>query len=234
MLAAGSGQAPHRSAGAFQAQPGTQTQNGHNLQVTATPPGATISMTLSCVSCHSPHGNSNYRNLISSPGGASGLAVTAVAQAQMAPTATQYDASNLRYTSRDGGLSAWCAGCHGNFHGAGGAANMGGGVTGDSAGSSRYWFRHPTTGIALAQGVTNQHIDSAYWFTGALSRVPVVSPSGVIPGSSGTSDNEVFCGSCHKAHGSANRAGLIWDDPTTTAPEDGTLMTQTCQTCHNQ
>jgi predicted CXXCH cytochrome family protein len=84
----------------------------------------------------------------------------------------------------------------------------------------------------MAQGVTNQHVDPNYWFTGVQSRVPVVSASKTVPGPAATSDNQPFCGTCHKAHGSTHRAALIWDDPTSPALEDGTSATQTCQACH--
>jgi len=225
-----------RASGAFQAAVGASTDNGHDLGMASqTAPGGTWSSGtgMSCASCHDPHGNAYYRNLVPFPGNApTQRPVTAVTQAVLTPTATQYSVGNLRYTSSTNGLAAWCQGCHTNFHGQPGDANMGGAAGGDVPGSSSYWFRHPTMGITMAQGVTNLHIDSSYWFTGALSRVPAVSPSGVIPGSSGSSDNEVFCGSCHKAHGSAHPSGMIWDDPSTSALEDGALERQTCQTCH--
>jgi len=225
-----------RAAGAFQAAVGSSTANGHDLGVSGqiAPGGAWSNGTgTSCASCHAPHGNTYYRNLVLIPGNAPGnRPVTAITQAALTPTATQYSVGNLRYTSSTDGLAAWCQGCHTNFHGQPGAANMGGATGGDAPGSSSYWFRHPTMGMTMAQGVTNKHIDGTYWFSTALSRVPVVSLSGVIPGSAAGSDNEVFCGSCHKAHGSAHGDGLIWDDPGTAALEDGTLARQTCQACH--
>jgi len=84
----------------------------------------------------------------------------------------------------------------------------------------------------MAQGASNGHLDASFWFTLAQSFVPVVSSSETIPGGAATSDNQPFCGSCHKAHGSTHRAGLIWDDPTTSALEDGSSAMQTCQACH--
>jgi len=225
-----------RAAGAFQAAVGSSTANGHDLGVAAqTAPGGSWNngTGTSCASCHDPHGNAYYRNLLLLPGNApSNRPVTAVTQALLTPTSTQYSVGNIRYTSATNGLAAWCQGCHTNFHGQPGDLNMGGAPGGDAPGSSSYWFRHPTTDITMAQGVTNTHIDNSYWFTGALSRVPVVSVSGVIPGSAATSDNQAFCGSCHKAHGSTHGNGLVWDDPGTVALEDGTLARQTCQACH--
>jgi len=230
---AGVGQAAHRSAGAFQEPPGAQTQNGHGLDVSATPPGGSGTMTLGCVSCHDPHGNAYYRNLVANPGGQSGLGVTAASETAVSPTATHYDISNIHYTASDGGLSAWCGGCHGSFHGAGGTTNVGGAPLGDTnqAGVTP-WLRHPTRDVTMAGANLNQHVDKSRWFSPLSSRVPMVSPSRTIPGTGAGSDNEVFCGTCHKAHGSTHRYGLIWDDASTAEPEDGVLEMQTCQQCH--
>jgi hypothetical protein len=86
----------------------------------------------------------------------------------------------------------------------------------------------------MAQAVVNGTVDPNHWFSALASRVPVVSASGTVPGTSGTSDTQVFCGTCHKAHGSTNPKGLIYDDETTATPEDGTSQMQTCQQCHYQ
>jgi hypothetical protein len=162
---------------------------------------------------------------------------SAIQQLADTPMNTHYAIGNIVYRqtqvgSTDFGISEWCSGCHGEIHGVGGSFNMGGSASGDTGPSP--WLRHPSRDVTLAEGATNQHIDDAHWFSGLASRVPVVSPSGTIPGTAGTSDNEVFCGSCHKAHGSTHRKGLIFDDETTGAPEDGTSAMQTCQQCHYQ
>jgi hypothetical protein len=220
---------------------------GHTMGATATPPGGTwTNPGLQCQHCHASHGNAYYRNLVPNPGTATGKLVTyvtgasysgtaAIQQLATSPMAVHYAVSNIRYRqtavgASAFGLSEWCSGCHGNFHGGGGAANMGGSLAGDT-GAAR-WLRHPTRDVTMAEGVTNRHVNATRWFSALASRVPVVSPTGVIPGTSGTSDNEVFCGSCHKAHGSTNRKGLIFDDDATAAAEDGTLPRQTCQQCH--
>jgi len=227
--------------------------NGHTLGSVNAPPGGTWTGNqtegLQCKHCHDIHSNAYYRNLTPNPGTVTGKLVTyltsvtysgtaAVQQIANTPISTHYAASNIRYRqtqvgTTDFGLSEWCGGCHGNFHGAGGAANMGGSLTGDTNTGSP-WLRHPTRDVTLANGVTNKHIDPNHWFSALASRVPVVSPSGTVPGTAGGSDNQVFCGSCHKAHGSTNPKGLIYDDETTAALEDGTSLLQTCQQCHYQ
>lgn len=222
---------------------------GHTLGSTASPPGGTwTNPGLQCQHCHAAHGNEYYRNLVPNPGTASGKYVTyltgvtytgtsAIQQGAASPMSTHYAAGNIRYRqsqvgTTDFGLSEWCGGCHGTFHGAGGAANMGGSVSGD--GGTAPWLRHPTRDVTMAEGVTNRVVNANHWFGALASRVPVVSTSGTIPGVAGSSDNEVFCGSCHKAHGSTNRKSLIFDDETTGTAEDGTSLMQTCQQCHYQ
>ncbi len=227
--------------------------NGHSLGSTSQPPGGVWTGSqaegLQCKHCHDIHGNSFYRNLTSNPGTATGKFVTylrgltytgtaALQQKVSTPMLSHYAVDNIVYRqtqvgTTDFGLSEWCSGCHGDYHGIGGSGNMGGSATGDpNAGSP--WLRHPVRGVTMAQGVTNKHIDPGHWFDTASvkSRIPVVSPSGVVPGISAGSDNQVFCGSCHKAHGSNHRAGLIYDNDATVVPEDGTSLNQTCQQCH--
>lgn len=227
--------------------------NGHTLGSTNAPPGGTWTGNqtggLQCVHCHDIHGNPYYRNLRPNPGAATGKFVTvltgrtysgtaAVQQLVASPMSSHYAISNIFYRqaqagTTDFGLSEWCSGCHGNYHGVGGSANVGGSTSGDTN-TGTPWLRHPTRDVTLARGVTNKHVDASHWFSAVASRVPVVSPSGILPGTSGTSDNQVFCGSCHKSHGSNHRAGLIFDDDATATPEDGTSLMQTCQQCHYQ
>ena len=238
-----------RAAGHLNVNGDGNEATGHTISSTAAPPGGTwTNPGLQCTHCHDKHGNGYYRNLLPNPGTSKGKTVTyltgaaytgtvAIQQLASTPMATHYAASNIRYRqtqagSTDFGISEWCGGCHGDYHGAGGASNMGGSLMGDT-GASR-WLRHPTRDVTMAEGVTNRHIDTSHWFSSLLSRVPVVSPSGTIPGTASGSDNEVFCGSCHKAHGSPNRKGLIFDNETTAAGEDGTSLNQTCQQCHYQ
>ena len=238
-----------RAAGQLNVAGDGADQTGHTMGSMATPPGGSWNNPgLQCSHCHQPHGNGYYRNLTPAPGTSTGKPVTymtgaaysgtaAIQQLASSPMATHYAASNIRYRqthvgSTELGLSEWCGGCHGDYHGGGGAANMGGSLNGDTG--TFPWLRHPTRDVTVSKGVANRHIDPAHWFSSLTSRVPVVSPTGTIPGTPSGSDNQVFCGSCHKAHGSQNRKGLIFDNEATPDPEDGTSFNQTCQQCHYQ
>jgi len=226
--------------------------NGHTIGSTSIAPGGTWNGNsvrgLLCQDCHNTHGNDSYRNLKPDRGGASSVSVSyttnsgwvsgkMVVQGVSSPLETHYDVSNLKYGIDSGKtISDWCGGCHTLFHGAGGSSNMGGSSSGDTPGvSGNEWFRHPTGGITMGMAKTNGNVDASHWWqiSGAgapQSRVPVVTASGTIP----SDDNQPFCGSCHKAHGSINKFGLLLDDDQTSAKEDGTKVKDTCQQCHYQ
>ncbi len=242
------------SAGELSIDPNSPSK--HSLGSTVTPPGYSGTWSgdpLTCITCHNPHGNDYYRNLRTNPGQAVNITVTyetgtyggdvAVQQLLDTPLAEHYKVGNIKHRQSESdnnyGLSAWCAGCHGQFYGDGGDANMGGSSSGDTqALDTDTWIRHPTVGITLAQGVTNLHIDGTadgglgYWWSSlVLSRPPYISPLGEI-GTKSVSDNETGCTSCHKAHGSDQLFCLMYDDPETSTLEDGSRMVGTCQACH--
>lgn len=237
------------SAGAFQPGEEVEESHRHSLNSETAPPGYEgywdPNNALTCVSCHDPHGNDYYRNLRPNPGNATGKTVTymtggtydgasAIQQIENTPLNPHYTSGNIRYrqaykASTNYGLSEWCGGCHGEFHGLGGDGQMGASAEGDTG--SLPWLYHPTRGITMGQGNTNDHISLSHWSLPSLSsRVPVVSPDSII----GNEDDEVFCGSCHKAHGSEHRYNLIWDNDATSAREDGERLLNTCQQCHDK
>ncbi len=223
--------------------------NRHSLGSSEPPPGysgGTWSEALTCTSCHEPHGKNTYRNLVEHPGGQGPVEVTvmrgpvydgaaAVQEIAGEPITVRYSVDNIRYRkSIEGGdrygLSEWCGGCHGDFHGPGGSGAMGGSPAGD-IGPGSEWIRHPSMDVTMSEGFRNGNLGSDNWFSRLSSRVPVVSPT-EIPGSQSNSDNEVFCGSCHKAHGSDRPHILIYDDDQTPDRNDGTRMSETCTQCH--
>ncbi len=199
--------------GYFANSGGTGSNKSHNLGMASgeIPPGGSDLMTLNCASCHNPHGNSSYRNLSLNPAGNGNTDVTITAfQVRKADgpsgnsPADVYTPSNITYRK---GMSEWCKDCHSDFHGAA------------KTGSPEPWFRHP-------QDLTingRNYADYNHWSGIISDRVPAQSPNDTtVP----SPDDEVFCLSCHKAHGSANKYSLIF--------ADGNKMLSTCQQCHNQ
>ena len=175
---------------------------------------------LLCSHCHATHGNAYYRNLSTNPGNATGVTITymtgatydgssVVQQIANSPLSSHYSVQNILYrrATQTSGLSVWCQGCH------------------DYTTSTT---KHPSD-----KPIPMSSSDPSFqWDAPHASRVPVVSPSQVIPGL----DNLVFCLSCHKAHGSTHVSAELWDDMTTPALEDGLLplgMDNTCLQCHN-
>jgi predicted CXXCH cytochrome family protein len=175
------------------------------------PPQGTEPVVMTCVACHDAHGNEGYRNLRTAPSGRGGAVPAPVVRQAVAATGSNPDQvylrSNVTYVS---GMSQWCVDCHDLItaeHVSGGTALL----------ASHPWDR--TIGAGAASGVT----DLAAWMGAVTNRVPVQNALGLAPPND---TDQVFCLSCHKAHGSPNEAALIY--------ADGLTMTSTCQQCHNQ
>jgi len=172
-----------------------------------TPPDGDTAVVMTCVTCHAPHGNAAYRNLVASPSG-TGRSTSAPAVAQLVladgtNAAQVYTRSNVRYAS---GMSQWCLDCHNALTEAHAAA---GEVP------PHPWDR-PIFGAASA--------DFAAWSGTIPDRVAVQNAAGLgaTPPDAG---DQVFCLSCHKAHGSPNPATLVY--------AGGAALSDTCQQCHN-
>ncbi|HBO70249.1 MAG TPA: hypothetical protein DD658_09030 [Deltaproteobacteria bacterium] len=199
--------------GFFANSGGTPSGISHNLAMPSAevPPGGTDALILTCNTCHDPHGNGNYRNLRPNPGGSGNssdvmVVVDQAVKANGSNAAQVYVPSNLVYRS---GMSQWCNACHTNFHG----------ITAGEEGIRSPWFRHPQDQALSAA----RNVDYAFWRGTVPNRVPVQnSTDNVVP----SGDDQVFCLSCHKAHGSANKAAVIF--------ADGATLNSTCQQCHNQ
>jgi len=189
------------AAGSFPNSGGTPTSIAHHLNNGAAevPPGGTIPMVLLCTTCHDPHGNDNYRNLRPDPT-RTGLAPVAV----LARQTVKPDGSNpaqvyvpLNVIYKSG-VSRWCAQCHGAT------------VTPGHHSVDKPIWGSPSS-------------DYTRWTAVTLPRVPVQSPTDdAIP----STDDQVTCLSCHKAHGSDNGKTLIYADDTT--------IDSTCEECHDQ
>ena len=203
---------PDAAGGFFPQQYGQQTGTAHALGLPnpVTPPGGFQSMTVVCTTCHDPHGGPNYRNLRTDPAGTGTVSISVMAKQTVLPDGSNpeqvYVPGNVVYKS---GISEWCGACHGQFHGR----------TSSQEGVGSPWFRHPQDQTISG----SRHADYAGWSSTIVNRVPVLSPNDdSIP----STDDQIFCLSCHKAHGSANRAALFFSD--------GATLTSTCQQCHNK
>lgn len=200
--------------GYFANSGGIASNKAHNLGMVSgeVPPGGTDSMILNCSSCHDPHGSSNYRNLLPNPKGKVSSANISVVASQIKTAdgpggnspSEVFAPSNITYRS---GMSEWCKDCHTDYHGA------------TETGSPEPWFRHPQD--LMINGKT--HADYSHWSGTISNRIKVQSPNDTnVP----STDDQVFCLSCHKAHGSSKKNSLIY--------ANGNSMLSTCQQCHNQ
>ncbi len=167
---------------------------------------------LLCSHCHATHGNAYYRNLVTNPGNATGITVTYM-------TGSTYDSSSKVQQDVKTPLADHYKVENIRYR------QTTSGLSAWCRGCHDYTtsFAHPFDTDIPNSGFTSR------WHESHNSRVPVVSPSQSIPGS----DNRVFCLSCHKAHGSTHVQGQLWDDRTTAELEDGLIVDDTCNQCHN-
>jgi predicted CXXCH cytochrome family protein len=84
----------------------------------------------------------------------------------------------------------------------------------DAATNEHPWDQTISTAISA---------DWSAWAADIVNRVPVQNPTAADPPNA---KDQVFCLSCHKAHGSPN--------PGATIRADGLSLESTCAQCHNQ
>ncbi len=144
--------------------------------------------------------------------------------------ARSYTASEISFgigsanTSARNGMNAYCAVCHGNFHGDANTRDLIGGLD---------FVRHPTSGIARATNVLLLNYGTAD------SQTNLVRPAWTTAIGGGY---EAACLSCHKGHGNARGFALIYPDHTGGAAnfEEGDAglvdgqypIRNLCITCH--
>ncbi|MGA1870984.1 MAG: hypothetical protein ACMUJM_20800 [bacterium] len=231
---------------------------GHTLGVKDTPEDPDWNRDpLSCVSCHDPHGNTNYRNLREDPGENGNTITVSYAKGEIVidevvqirnndlDGSDLYDEDNIAYIRNDvekkDGLSVWCTGCHIKY-----LAYCSTCI--DSGGSSEghkdrtvgtEWRRHPNALIDMRQVKDNGHIDNEYWLQLAEDKRP---PYVTYGDTSPNGDGGPFCGSCHKAHGKsqaykeperelAKTYGLLFMEENSS---NKYLLAGTCQACHQK
>ncbi|MCP3956669.1 MAG: hypothetical protein GY719_02335 [bacterium] len=191
---------------------------GHGLApdatLTSAPGGSFPASQLGCTSCHDPHGTDAFRLLYGAgrqvqDGVATFLNPAPVAEGLSIFFGTESDSSHTAY---QGGMSAWCGNCHGDFH--------------DEAGGR---LEHPsgsTLGgsIATAYNLYNGTIDQTGGVaaTAYLAQVPFEDAANTTGSTAGpTAGSTVMCLTCHRAHASSAPDAGRWDFAVTFMFEDG-------------
>ncbi len=228
------------SSAGFFAMPGINNPNGHSLDLmVATPLQANaVTQVLTCASCHAVHGNGNYRNLLEDPmnnGGSISISLgTNLFEAAPPPdpptvsgAVAAYERGNVAYVSN---YSGWCVSCHDLL-----AAN-------NQSTIPAHFSGHPSD-VSLNSFSPAPHTDPTRWRLGdgqgfvgpndpeGISRVPFLNPQGVDIATARTASesSQVFCLSCHKAHGSSHQKSILWP-----LFEGGPGFIAGCQQCHNK
>ncbi len=220
---------------------------GHNLSVDPDPGGGggfsplclrchfggdLATAKVQCIDCHAPHGNLSHRNLqwASDPGGEPPL----VAYQRPGDLGlARYEADNVAYAAPAGGgafreVTNMCIDCHHTFF-----------STYYTHGTSPF-IRHPGTNTEWNGNFPidrpGAHTDPVFWLNGESSFLTprlkfIVSGATDFAGAATVAaNNQVFCLTCHQAHGSQNPFALRWDYSTSgsSTGADG------CFQCHRQ
>jgi hypothetical protein len=213
---------------------------------------------LNCVDCHNQHGGSQsgstygqagyslYRNLRVTAGQAASNTTLVTYNYTAHGTndttrdvferqSAEYDEGDVDWNepnTADSAIAKFCAGCHGNFHGQVGSAQIGGVAFG--AGFEEF-VRHPSAGVNI--GALGGGHSSLTLFNAHTAKVKVMSPTGVW-GASHPADVTPTCISCHKAYGNGNGFGLIYRQGTGSLTENGdsagNQLEDLCGQCHVQ
>lgn len=208
-----------------------------------------------CANCHAVHGSNAFRNLglsqyMGLPGfsgsptnpflaagpaynmldNASGTRPAALVTDDVfvSTPARTYLTTDVVFKKGTGGMNAYCAVCHGNFHGDANTRDLIGGID---------FVRHPTSGVVR---------DVAQTGLIAGAQTDLVRPAWVTEGATESGNFEAACLSCHKGHGNQNGYGLIYPtnvgavtnfeegDADVAASSASAEIRNLCITCHAQ
>ncbi len=202
--------------------------------------GGMASAGVTCIDCHNPHGTGHYRNLqwASVPGSQPPI------RAYIRPSSTglpRYEAANVAYPAPGSGDTSYrevtniCIDCHHTF-----MSDSSGLYTGNSSPFKKHPGTNTEWGWHSPINRTGANTDPSHWVSGTgngfpptgIPRLPfIVQGATTFSGATTVaSDNEVFCFSCHKAHGSENAFSLRWAYGSG-APETSQAG---CEQCHNK
>ncbi|MBI5442709.1 MAG: hypothetical protein HY900_16035 [Deltaproteobacteria bacterium] len=228
----------HSGAGFFANSGTAANPNGHDLglPIEAVPFSSLRNVTLTCASCHDPHGTPNYRNLLTAPAGGTGTGlVTGTDVFRQVPpgdppsagaSVAAYKESNEGYKAK---ASLWCTECHDQLkpsvnnptdrkHHFVDVAIDGAGYPTDPT----HWVGGTGSGFGDVTGDQTEGVPRLrYQVPGATD---YASARTVAAG------NQVMCTTCHLAHGGKYPKGLVWPYREAGEPVD---RNSGCQQCHN-
>jgi cytochrome c553 len=211
---------------------------GADPLLTMSPGGNFPSSLLGCTSCHDPHGNANFRLLYGASDVHGGLFefTNAAPEAEGMSIFGGPPESGSNHTAYQGGMSAWCGNCHGDFHDSGDFVHP----------SGRGMSGFVTNLYGVYNGTSDQlGGDPA---TAYLAQVPFEDPSSTTSYTAApTGDSEVSCITCHRAHATSSPDAGRWDFNVTGLAEDGleslayaipnpydNFQRSLCNKCHNK
>lgn len=191
---------------------------GHGLAADGTlitAPGGTFpGSSMGCSSCHDPHGTAEFRILY----GGGRIVQDFYTFNNPAPTAIGISLStsgagesNANHTAYQGGMSAWCGNCHGNFHNNGTMLIH---PSGSTIGGT----------IATTYGLYNgsSNISGGNPATAYLAQTPFEDPANTTTSTAGpTASSQVSCITCHRSHATSAPDAGRWDFNIPGLAEDG-------------
>lgn len=206
-------------------------------------PGGTFpSRMLGCTSCHDPHGNRAFRMLRGVgpvQGGTATFIYPAPAAVGLATTDATVRETRTSHTAYQGGMSLWCANCHGLYH-----QETGGDfrhpVEGPFDNSARRRYERYEGDAAPLAGIAAESYIAEVPFEDALAATTATAGP--------TASSRLNCLACHRAHASSAPAAGRWDFRVFRLDQDGivsgsyplpnpyptTEQGQLCKKCHTQ